>query len=140
MSTRLRLAYLRVLKRIGVKTFVARSATGHKYVCHIGDFLGEVPFYNHEAFCKELAFCAAWLSGLPKPIALDVGAHVGFFATQLAQMVAPAPQVYAFEPAPETFAKLMRTIERLGLESCIHPVAAALHDGSGPILLSYARW
>ena len=54
------------------------------------------------------AICAAWLRTEEKPIVFDVGANVGFVATQLAQMLnGRSPTIYAFEPVPATFAKLV---------------------------------
>ena len=41
---------------------------------------------------------------------------MGFFATQLAQMLArQSPEVYAFEPVPTTFVKLVQSVNQLGL-------------------------
>ena len=85
MSTRLRQAWLRILSSAGMQRFVATSALGHPFVCHLGDFLGENPFYNRDAFRIELELCAAWLRTEEKPVVFDVGANVGFWSTHLAQ-------------------------------------------------------
>ncbi len=115
------------------------SGLGHRYVCHVGDFLGENPYYNQDAFRGELEVCAAWLREDDKPVVFDVGANVGFWSTHLAQMIATkSPQVYAFEPVPPTFGKLQESIDRLDLSSVVHPVAAAVLNLPRSVRLSYS--
>ena len=141
MSTTLRRAWLGILRRTGCKSFVTKSWLGYRYVCHVGDFLGENPYYNRDAFRGELEVCAAWLRGDDKPVVFDVGANVGFWSTHLAQMIAArSPQIYAFEPVPPTFGKLLESVERLGLASAVHPVAAAVLDAPRSVQLSYSPW
>jgi FkbM family methyltransferase len=146
ISTGLRFGWLKTLGALGVQQFVARSGLGFKFVCHTGD-LAEYPFYHRRAFQNELAICAAWLHAAcvpedAKPVVFDIGANVGFFCTQLAQMVAGqagqtgrAVEIYAFEPVNVTFAKLVQSVERLGLSHCIHTVAAAVLDEPHPVWL-----
>ena len=138
ISTGLRFGCLKALGALGVQQFVATSGLGFKFVCHTGD-LAEYPFYHRRAFRNELAICAAWLhAGCEdtKPVVFDIGANVGFFCTQLAQMVAGrAVEIYAFEPVNATFAKLVQSVERLGLNHCIHTVAAAVLDEPHPVWL-----
>lgn len=129
--------WLRTLGALGVRSFVARSGLGHKFVCHVGD-LAEHPFYVPNAFQNELALCAAWLEQETAPVAYDVGANVGFFCTHLAQMVAKPAQIYAFEPVPTTFVKLVQSVQRLGLADRIHTVAAAVGDDHEPLQLNYS--
>lgn len=138
MGTTIRAAWLGLLGRLGVRRFVANSGLGHPFMCHLGDFLGENPFYNREAFRVELELCAAWLRLEQRPVVFDVGANVGFWATQLAQMLAPAAvQIYAFEPVPATFAKLLQSVDRLNLGDRIHAIAAAVREDGRPVRLSY---
>lgn len=139
MSTSLRQAWLRTLALIGVRSFVARSGLGHSFVCHIGDFLGENPFYNRQAFRVELELCAAWLREETDPLVFDVGANVGFWATHLVQMIdSSQTRVFAFEPVAETVAKLVSSIGKLGLEAQVLVVAAAVANHSRPVRLSYS--
>ena len=136
-SAAVRMGWLRVLGACGVREIIARSGLGHDFVCHIGD-LAEYPYYHRRAFRSELAICAAWLGTETKPVICDVGANVGFFATQLAQMLrAQLPEIYAFEPVPTTFNKLVRSVERLGLGEHIHVIQAAVVDEARPVKLSY---
>ena len=60
-------------------------------------------------------------------------------ATQLAQMLAArSPTIYAFEPVPTTFAKLVQSVQRLGLNDRVHPIAAAVLDDPRQVCLSYS--
>jgi FkbM family methyltransferase len=129
--------WLRTLGALGVRSFVSRSGLGHKFVCHVGD-LAEHPFYVPNAFRNELALCAAWLEQETAPVAYDVGANVGFFCTQLAQMVAKPTQIYAFEPVPTTFVKLVQSVQRLGLADRVHTIAAAVGEDHEPLQMNYS--
>jgi FkbM family methyltransferase len=135
----LRLAWLRVLGGIGVKNFVAASGLGHNFVCHIGD-IAEFPYYYRRALAPELSLCAAWLRNQGTPVVYDVGANVGFFSTQLSQMLAgQSPQIYAFEPVPTTFAKLVHSVRQLKLAAFVRPIAAAVLDDLRPVSINYSE-
>lgn len=128
VSAGLRFLWLRTLERVGVESTVAKSAFGHRFVCHIGD-CAEFPYYHRRALAPELALCSAWLRDEDNPVIFDVGANVGYFATQLSQILAARdPMIYAFEPVPGTFAKLVASIRKLDLRRSIHPIAAAAFD------------
>lgn len=130
--------WLRMLGAFGVRSFVSRSGLGHRFVCHVGD-LAEHPFYVPHAFRNELAIAAAWLAQEARPIAYDVGANVGFFCTHLAQMLSGRTvQLYAFEPVPTTFVKLVQSVQRLGLADRVHTVAAAVGDDHRPLQMAYS--
>ena len=134
-----RFAWLKALGAAGVRSFVATSGLGCKFMCHIGD-LAEYPFYHRRAFQNELAICAAWLHEEQNPIVFDIGANVGFFCTHLAQMTAgEAVRIYAFEPVDMTFVKLVQSVERLRLEHRIRTVAAAVLDAAAPVRLQYPK-
>ena len=137
-SASLRFVWLKVLGAAGIKNFVARSGLGYDFVCHIGD-LSEHPFYHRRANESELALCAAWLHDESEPIVFDIGANVGFVSTQLAQMLAArSPTIYAFEPVPTTFAKLVQSVQTLGLHDRVQPIAAAVLDEPRQVCLSYS--
>jgi hypothetical protein len=119
-SASLRFAWLKVLGAAGIRNFVSTSGLGFDFVCHVGD-LSEHPFYHRRAYESELALCAAWLHDENEPVLFDIGANVGFVSTQLAQMLAArSPTIYAFEPVPTTFAKLVQSVHRLGLNDRVH--------------------
>lgn len=62
-------------------------------------------------------------------VTLDVGAHVGFYAL-LAAHANPQSDVYAFEPMPETYARLKRNVELNGLKN-IHCINSAIGEREG---------
>ena len=134
----LRLSWLKALNAVGVTRFIATSKIGYDFVCHTGD-LANFPFYHPRAYQAELELCATWLQGQNRPVIYDVGANGGFFSTHLAQMLAGrAPRIYAFEPVPDTFAKLSESIQRLGLDDSVYPIPAAMVDHPGPVQISYS--
>src|ERR1700687_467346 len=104
-----RLAWLKTLGAVGVKSFMATSGLGYRYVCHTRD-LANFPFYHPRAYQAELTLCAAWLQEEENPVVCAVGANSGFFSPPLAQMlVHRTSTIYAFEPVPTTFAKLVHS-------------------------------
>jgi FkbM family methyltransferase len=138
MSGAWRMAWIRTLGAMGIQQFSAKSGLGYDFICHVGD-LAEYPYYHRSAFRDELAICTAWLHDEQAPVVFDVGANVGFFATQLAQMLArQSLEIYAFEPVPTTFVKLVQSVNRLGLNDRIHPIAAAVLDDQQPVHLSFS--
>ena len=140
MSTTLRLGWLALLRRVGVRQFVVKSSLGHPFVCHLGDFFGENPFYNRHAWVPELELCAAWLRTERAPVVLDVGGNIGFWSTQLAQMLADvSPTIYAFEPVPQTFCKLVETIDRLGLGERVRPLGLAVSNSASFVSISMTQ-
>jgi FkbM family methyltransferase len=133
------LAWLKALDAVGVKLFVATSGLGYDFVCHTGD-LASFPFYHLGAYQAELELCATWLQEENSPVVYDIGANGGFIATHLAQMLASRkPQIYAFEPVPTTFTKLVQSVQRLGLQDSVHPVLAAVVDIPGQVHISYSE-
>jgi FkbM family methyltransferase len=62
-------------------------------------------------------------------VAIDIGAHVGFYALVLARLVGPRGRVIAFEPLPSNFRVLE---ENTRLNACDHvlPVNRAILDRS----------
>ena len=138
-SSGARLAWLKALGALGVKSFITTSGLGYDFVCHTGD-LANFPFYDRQAYRPELQLCLGWLQGEDGPVIYDIGANDGFVSTHLAQMLAGhAPQIYAFEPTPTTFAKLVQSVERLGLDNSVYPVAAAVIDNPKPVQISYSE-
>lgn len=134
-----RLAWLKALGTLRVKSFVTTSGLGYDFVCYTGD-LANFPFYDHRAYRAELELCFGWLQGEDSPIVYDIGANDGFISTHLAQMLAGhTPNIYAFEPTPTTLAKLVQSVERLGLNNSVHPVAAAVIDNPRPVRISYSE-
>jgi FkbM family methyltransferase len=138
MSTTARRYWLKLLRGVGVKHFRATSGLGLPYVCHVGDFAGEAPFYNRLHSALEISAMAAWCRDLDSPVIFDVGANNGFVSTQLAQLLRDrSPQIYAFEPVPTTFSQMVHSINSLGLDSLVTPVCCALSDSTGVCTIAF---
>ena len=75
----------------------------------------------------------------PGDVAVDVGAHIGFFALQLAQAVGPTGFVHAFEPLARNADLLERSIAESRFEDRMRLVRAAVSDQTGESTLRFAR-
>jgi FkbM family methyltransferase len=68
-------------------------------------------------------------------VALDVGAHVGFYTVLLGSLVGPAGRVVAVEPVPSNFAALQRNVALNSFDG-VHLVQAAASERNGTARLS----
>jgi FkbM family methyltransferase len=84
----------------------------------------------------ELAFTKSVLR--PGDVAIDIGAHIGFFTIELAQTVGARGHVYAFEPLPSNAELLAQSIRENYYESRVTLERAAVSDRSGTGTLRYA--
>lgn len=84
----------------------------------------------------EAAFATRVLR--PGDVAIDVGAHIGFFTIHMAQAVGPTGAVYAFEPLERNASLLERSIRENGFESRAHLERAAVSGVSGSSRLHFA--
>lgn len=66
-------------------------------------------------------------------VVLDIGAHIGLFATIAAKLAGSKGKVYAFEPAPATQKVLHQTIAINQLQNNIFPINAAMGSQTGNI-------
>jgi FkbM family methyltransferase len=62
---------------------------------------------------------------------VDVGAHIGFHTLHAARMLGPSGAVIAFEPTPEVFELLQRSVRLNGLESICRCMNLALSFSEG---------
>ncbi len=73
----------------------------------------------------------------PGMVAVDVGAHAGYYTLLFARLVRPAGRVHAVEPAPANLALLRANLQRLGHAAVIvHPCAAGAAPGTREFLLT----
>ncbi len=63
----------------------------------------------------------------PGTIIYDVGAYLGIYSILLAEKI-PDSLIYAFEPNPDLFAKLVKNIELMGLKNRVIPLNFALDE------------
>jgi FkbM family methyltransferase len=81
----------------------------------------------------EQCFARAFLR--PGDSAVDVGANIGLYSVLMADAVGPEGRVYAFEPNPETHARLVQNVA-LNKFTNVECSAAALSDSCGTAELS----
>ena len=84
----------------------------------------------------ELAFAKSVLR--QGDVAIDVGAHVGYFTIELAQAVGARGHVYAFEPLPSNTELLEQSVHENYFESRVTLERAAVSDRTGTGILRYA--
>jgi FkbM family methyltransferase len=75
----------------------------------------------------------------PGDFALDVGAFVGFYTQRLSQLVGATGEVWAFEPAPETFSVLAYVVQVLSLNN-VRLLNLALSDSDGQAVMEIPRY
>jgi FkbM family methyltransferase len=85
----------------------------------------------------EVAFMRTVLK--PEDTALDVGAHIGFFAVQMAATVGGGGRVYAFEPFDANADLLARSIRENAFEDRVTLTRAAVGAAAGSAALTFPR-
>lgn len=86
---------------------------------------------------EEIAFVRRQLK--PGDAAIDVGAHVGYFAMHLADAVGPSGRVYAFEPFDANADLLERSVAENRFDDRVVVRRAAVGALSGTASLTYPR-
>lgn len=86
---------------------------------------------------EEIAFVRRQLS--PGDVAIDVGAHIGYFSMRFAHAVGPSGRVYAFEPFDTNADLLERSVAENRYEDRVVVRRAAAGAASGRASLSYPR-
>jgi FkbM family methyltransferase len=74
----------------------------------------------------------------PGMIAIDGGAHIGYISLHMGQIVGPRGKVYAFEPDPRAYARLVSGITLNHMADTVEPMNCALasRDGALDLFLS----
>jgi FkbM family methyltransferase len=87
--------------------------------------------YDRDALRRITAFLR------PGAVVLDVGANVGFYSVALGARLRPlGGKVFAFEPVPANFRRLVEVIRRNGLAEVVHPLNLALGAQAGDLELA----
>jgi FkbM family methyltransferase len=89
--------------------------------------------YEPEVIALALSLVAAG------DVAVDVGAHIGFFTMRLADTVGEGGHVHAFEPVARNADLLARSIVESRFESRVTLVRAAVSDAGGEAVLRVGR-
>lgn len=94
--------------------------------------------YEDDRVSGEAFLLRHVLAGRAAPVVLDVGANEGRYARGI-HLASPGARVYAFEPHPVTYRKLVATLEQLGAAT-FRPVNAAVGMHGGRVdLYDYRR-
>lgn len=109
-AARLRAAFIRRVRHADRIRFTDRH--GVRYVLRASDDLSL--YFRHRGWPErgEQAFCARHLR--PGMVAFDVGAYLGVYALHMARLVGPSGQVHAFEPSPDSYARLVEHVRLNG--------------------------
>lgn len=131
-------AYLRYLDWRGRSPFVEREIRGHELTIDLAD-----PGLSRHLLIRgvhEPDATNAYLDALTRaldrldsdrPVVIDVGANLGYFALQTATVLGDRGVVYAFEPEPGNRALLERNVERNGYADRIRVRSQAIGDADG---------
>jgi FkbM family methyltransferase len=102
-----------------------------------GEVIRVSPEYRYLSWNRDEyeAFRAASRPGM---VALDVGANAGAYAMLLGAWTGASGAVFAFEPAPQTHAALVRHIRLNHLDGIVKPIAAAIAESPSTAALILA--
>jgi FkbM family methyltransferase len=90
---------------------------------------------NHDILSNGEHFVLKQLSKLNPAIIFDVGANVGNWGI-LARKTCPNTRIYAFEPVPKTYQKLISSFEALGLQN-ITPIRSGLYKETTTLKINH---
>lgn len=111
-------------------------ASGARLCIDLSDHVIGLAILRDRYEVDEVAFALSQLR--PGDVAIDVGAHIGFFAVQMAEAVGPEGAVYAFEPLERNAAMLERSIAENGFGPRLRLERAAVSSQSGTSRLHFA--
>jgi FkbM family methyltransferase len=86
----------------------------------------------------EIEFFLRRLRRHQRPVVVDIGANIGVHTLRWAAG-APGAHVHSFEPSPETRARLVRNVERNGLQSSVTVEPLAVSDAPGQARFYHCR-
>lgn len=114
-----------------------RSILNYDYQVKLGDNFSQSIYLNKYENIKEIISCAAFCHDKDEVAIIDVGAHDGFFCTQLEQTLNTVSSlvIYSFEPTIPTFINLHHQLPASTNRIKIIPVA--LSDSSEWVSISY---
>jgi FkbM family methyltransferase len=95
--------------------------------------IAETRFLHDEIFVEEV-YLRGGIVLREDAVVFDVGANIGMFSLFVGARC-PSAQVYAFEPVPEVFAKLLRNVDERGL--VVRPFNYGLSDRDQNVTFYY---
>jgi len=115
---------------------IAQIASGLRLMVNLSDHAIGLPIVRGQFEPDEVAFVRRTVT--PGSHVLDVGAHIGFFAMHMADIVGPAGSVTAFEPFEENADLLEQSIQENRFRERLHLHRAAVSRTSGIAALVFA--
>ncbi len=106
---------------------IQATADGRRF--HIGPDLVYWPIYTGLGYEPEATHVMRRLLRAGD-VVVDVGANFGWYATLFAQLVASG-RIYAFEPVPDTYARLLENLALNDMTGKVTAVQAAVSDAAG---------
>jgi FkbM family methyltransferase len=123
--------------RTNARTVVIKELdAGPRLFIDLSDHFIGLPIVRGQFEQSELEFVRRTLK--PGENALDVGAHIGFFAVHMAKYVGAAGTITAFEPLEENARLLERTIAENGFAGRLRLERAAVSRQSGETELTFS--
>jgi FkbM family methyltransferase len=135
VRTARRLAQWQIMARLRRGEIIVPFVDDAKLVLELGLRGATQNYYIGLAEYEEMAFTLHMLR--PDDLFVDVGANVGVF-TALAAKVDGA-RVIAFEPVPETFARLQRTLEVNDIADRVQTLQRGVGSSAGSLIFTSAR-
>ena len=118
-------------------TFVIKPLGDARLWIDLADHVIGLPIVRDQYEPEILRFAVSLLGA--GDVAVDVGAHIGFFAMQFAQAVGPTGMVYAYEPLERNADLLERSIAESRFGSRVALARAAVSERAGHATLRFAR-
>src|SRR3954466_12200742 len=91
---------------------LSSEPSGMQLRCDLRDELAFVIYYRGSVDWGLESWMQRWLR--PGDTYIDVGAHIGYLVSLAVERVGRSGRIDAFEPNPETFAKLDAAVSELG--------------------------
>lgn len=121
--------YYRLYSYFTSKSSALVEVRGHKMYIHTSDCFVSKELLTRGVYEKEITdlFKRIVKEGMTF---VDIGAHIGYYTLLVARLVGKTGKVYAFEPADDSYALLVKNIEINGYNNVI-PVKKAISNKSG---------
>jgi FkbM family methyltransferase len=121
------------------RLFVSREPSGLRLRCDLRDELSRVVYYRGAVDRGLERWLATWLR--PGDLYVDVGAHIGSIVSLAASAVGSTGRIVAFEPSPDTLAKLRQAVQESGRTNIqVRPEAIGAATGTAEILAPRGHW
>jgi FkbM family methyltransferase len=121
------------------RVFVSREPSGLRLRCDLRDELSRVVYYRGSVDRALERWLVTWLG--PSDLYVDVGAHIGSIVSLAASAIGATGSIVAFEPSPDSLAKLHQAVRDSGRTNIeVRPEAIGAATGTAEILAPLDHW